>query len=239
MTIKDLNVTRNEDKIYKLHVFDKDGDIDLTGLTGLNIQFAIKAQPEDPDYLIHKDLGTVAKASKSILAGNAQLDYEAQNTGVEGNDISIEYVDPGSNNAALSVSLVTDVITRNNALVTNYNIKISLATDGGGATTSTANEVKAAIEANSDTNALVTITVPGTGADVVSAISQTYLEGGLSGGITLTIPTEGRFKVSIPQSEIFAIPDGTYVYDCLVNFGGGNRTVVLKGTIIFETGVSE
>ncbi|KKL73735.1 hypothetical protein LCGC14_2071910 [marine sediment metagenome] len=235
-TIKDLTVYRSEDKNYTMTLT---ADVDLTGLTGLDIQFAIKGKVVDTDYINHKDLGPATLATVSLLTINKQLTYTSKTVGVEGNDISVTYTDPGAINQTLSVSVVTTDTVRNSAPITNYNIIVSLATDGAGAITSTANLIKSAIEANTPANALVTIAVPGTGADVVTAVSQTYLTGGLSGGITLIGATGKVYKVTIPQDEIFLIPDGPHVYDSLIDFSGSNRIVVLNGSYTVQTGVSE
>ena len=58
---------------------------------------------------------------------------------------------------------------------------MSLATNSGGAITSTATLVKAAIEANASANALVSVALAAsnTGAGVVTAMAATNLTGGL------------------------------------------------------------
>ena len=100
------------------------------------------------------------------------------------------------------------------------------------------NEIKAIIEASTDANDLVDITVPGTGADVVTAVSQTYLEGGLSGGIIYTDQANGEFKITIPQDETFAVPAGQYVYDIIATILS-TRTRLVGGCVQFITGVTE
>jgi hypothetical protein len=235
----DTVIIKKTDKIYSVTAIDKNTGniIDLTGVT--DIQYAIKKSTNDPDYINHKDLGPETNATKSILSGNAQLDYEAKNDiKVEGNDTSIEYVDPGTNNSPLTVEVIENVIERNFAIVTNRNIKVSLATDGGGTIISTANDIKAAIEGDGNADELVNITVPGTGASVVTAISQTYLEGGLSGGIEITDAEAGQFKITIPQDETFEIDEGTYVYD-IISTITGTRVQLICGEVEFKTGVTE
>lgn len=234
----DVCIIRKTDKIYTVTAVDPNtGEvIDLTSVN--DIQYSIKNSVDEPDYQNHKDLGPATKASKSILSSDAQLDYEFKTTGVQGNDISIEYIDPGVNDSPLTVEVVEEIITRNFQLVTNKNIKVSLATDGGGSITTIANDIKTAIENNEDTNALVDITVPGTGLSVVTAVSQTYLESGLSGGIVITDATNGIFKITIPQDETFAIEDGSYVYDIIATITG-SRVQLIFGSVQFKTGVTE
>jgi hypothetical protein len=237
LNTKNLKLFRREDKTYNVHLTKKSDSSDLD-ITGATIQFSIKKTVDDADYQIHKDLGPATKASISILASNSQLDYAFKTTGVEGNDVSIEYVDPSANNSPLSVSVVETVITRNSQVVTNKNIRVSLATDGTGAITTVANSIKTAIEADTTANTLVDITVPGTGANIVTAVSQTYLIGGLSGGITITTASEGRFEILISSDETFSVVEGDYVYDILIVLAS-KRTVAIKSKIQFLTAVTE
>jgi hypothetical protein len=118
--------------------------------------------------------GRLATLTTTAGAGvNAQLTLtdKSRHRGTR-EPVSIALVNPGTNNAVLGV------------VVTGVNIVVNLATDGAAAITSTAALVKAAIEANADANALVTVTLPGTGASVVSAQAATDLA---NGARTLTI----------------------------------------------------
>lgn len=82
--------------------------------------------------------------------------------------VRVTYADPGANNAALSVS------------VSGNDITVNLATNGTGTITSTAAQVKAAIEASSPASALVTVAHKplNDGTGVVTALAQTALTGG-------------------------------------------------------------
>ena len=51
--------------------------------------------------------------------------------------------------------------------------------------------------------------------DAALNIKRTYLTGGLSGGIVYTDQANGVFKITIPQAETFAVPEGRYVYDII------------------------
>jgi hypothetical protein len=239
-TLKDFIIKRNEDFPLLITVKDLNGDpISIAGLTGLDIQLAIKVKAEDPDYINHKDLGPAAKSSASILSGDSGLNYSGKSNGVLGNTVSIQYSDPGANDQSLSVSVVETIVTLDSEKITNKNIIVSLATNGAGTITTIANEIKSLIDSDTVASALVDIVVPGTGLDVVTAVTQTYLTGGLDGGITIIDGAGGQYKPVIPQDEIFVIQDGLYDYDSKVNFSGTTGKVVLSGCMNFKTGVSK
>lgn len=117
-------------------------------------------------------LGRVAAAiaalTTALSSTNRDLTFTSKLRGREGDLISVKYTDPAGNSQALAVS------------VTGKAINVSLATSGAGAITSTAAEIKAAIEASSAANALVAITYPASnnGSGVVTAMTQTFLSGG-------------------------------------------------------------
>lgn len=138
------------------------------------------------------------QATRTTGTGTSGLVWKAKHGGVDGNQISVALVDPGGNNVPLSVSVAaTDDIT------------VTLATDGGGAITSTAAQVKTAVEANPTANALVDVTLvasPGDGV-VVAA-----------GAATLTGGEDGK-KLTITGSTI----------------GGNNKTVLIATLIDSRT----
>lgn len=109
------------------------------------------------------------------------LTFTANTYGAAGNEISIRYVDPGANNAALSVSVAGPAIT------------VSLATGVAGAITSTAAEVLAAV--NAHVSGLVTATLltsdggdADDGSGVVTAMASVSLADGAGFGIGLAAP---------------------------------------------------
>lgn len=111
------------------------------------------------------------------------LTFTARAYGAGGNEITVTYVDPGANDAALSVSVAGTAIT------------VSLATGEAGAITSTAAEVAAAVAAHGLANELVTVEIlasdSGTGDDgsgIVTAIASTALENGAGTGIGIALP---------------------------------------------------
>lgn len=104
-------------------------------------------------------------ATVNILSGDNGIQFDAASlSGPEGAKVSIEYRDPGTTSASL-------VVTVENT----YDVVVSLATDGGGAITSTANNIETAIDGVAEATALVDMTQLGTGNDVVIAVAQTYL----------------------------------------------------------------
>lgn len=106
------------------------------------------------------------------------LTFTALAPGVGGNEISIVYVDPEENDAALTVTVSGAAIT------------VNLATSEVGAITTTAAEIKTAIEAHAVADTLVAVTIltsdTGTGDDgsgVVTAMAEASLTGGAGTGI--------------------------------------------------------
>ena len=106
-----------------------------------------------------QNTGAAIKAVKVVQG----LTYAAKAAGALGNLTSITYVNGGVSQS-LTVGVVDKAIT------------VNLATDGGGVATSTADDVKTAVEGYGAAAALVDIT--GTGAVALIAASQVYLVGG-------------------------------------------------------------
>ena len=110
------------------------------------------------------------------------LTFTAVEYGANGNALSVAYVDPGANNAALAVSVSYGAIT------------VSLATGVAGAITSTAAQVKAAVEALAASAALVTVAVytadtgiADDGSGVVTAMASAALAGGVGTGVATVV----------------------------------------------------
>lgn len=137
--------------------------------------------------------GPAAKASVVIgdAAAKTAIQYTAKKTGAKGNNISIEYVDPGQASQALSVT------------VNGTKITVSLATDGAGAITSTAADVVAAVNGDTDAAALVAAALYGDGNDgsgVLDAVAETSLSGGLDAEFLTLVEaelTDGDATVSV------------------------------------------
>jgi len=124
------------------------------------------------------DAETGTAASLSIGAGNSGLVVTANSVGASGDSISVALVDPGASDQLLAVS------------VTGKAISVSLATDGTGAITSTAADVKAAMDGDTDAAALVSVAYPtgGTGSSAVAAAVAAPLAGGVDEPFPLDMP---------------------------------------------------
>lgn len=125
-----------------------------------------------PSLAAGAPVNAVAAALSTALTGaNNDLDYTAKTKGTAGNSITIAYVNPGTETATEAVAVVGTAIT-----VTLRSVSSVL---------STAAQVKAAIEANTAANALVSIANKsandGTGA--VIALTATALSGGVDGTV--------------------------------------------------------
>lgn len=145
-----------------------------TAAPGLTAHFDLVFQgvafkPEDVfDALEAKYGGTAATLSTNLTGANNDLTFTARQGGQLANATTIRYVDPAGNNAALSVSVSTQAIT------------VNLATDGGGAITSTAATIRDAINGSSAASALVFAAnkAANDGTGVVTAMAATALSGG-------------------------------------------------------------
>jgi len=109
-----------------------------------------------------------AKLETGKVADNNAITWTAREAGDEGNDLSVALVDPAGNGKALAVDVDGDEVV------------VSLATDGGGAITSTAAQVIAAVKEHDLASQLVSVANTGasTGAGVVAPVAKTSLAGG-------------------------------------------------------------
>ncbi len=146
-----------------------------------------------------------AKATlETDLAGdNNDLKFTSKLKGRFGNAIKVEYVDPNAASAKLGVT------------VSGTTISVSLATDANKAITSTAANVKAAIEAVPAAAALVTVANKdaNTGEGVVRAMAATALTNGAGENqITISKGAYGRaglgdLVVAVPaESDLYVGP---------------------------------
>jgi hypothetical protein len=115
-----------------------------------------------------------ATLTTALAGANNDLEYTSELPGALGNAIRVRYVNPGVNNASLGV------------VVSGRDITVNLATGAGGAISSTATQVKEALEASAAASALVLLGIPAgnNGSGVVTAMSYTALAGG-AGGLPL------------------------------------------------------
>jgi hypothetical protein len=140
--------------------------------------------------------GVAATVNVNPAGDDNGLTYTARTYGAAGNNISVRYVDPAANSQSIAVSVVGTAIT------------VSLATNGGGTITSTAAQVKTAIEANATATNLVSVAImtsdSGTaddGSGVVTAMALTALASGAGTGIGLASP--GGICIDTTNSDIY------------------------------------
>lgn len=140
-----------------------------------------------------------AGASTALTGNNNDLDFTAKEAGV--NDITVTYVDPGGTTAALSVSVSSHAITVNLARAAS-------------AISSTAAQVKAAIDAHAGASALVSVAnhAGNDGTGLVTAMSALPLT-------TLTVDSGVELE--------FTAPDGVSIttVDAVVDGGTGAVSV--------------
>lgn len=119
---------------------------------------------------------TAMTGDNNDIVFTAQADW----WGEAGNEIAVEFIDPGIIDASLVVTVRYEL---ENGLANPYKpiITVSLATDGSGVITSTADLIKTAIAAHAEANSIVATAdaAANDGSGVVEAFSATYLEGGV------------------------------------------------------------
>lgn len=128
-----------------------------------------------------------------VVANNNALTFTAKLAGELGNAISLRLVSPGTNNAVLSVS------------VSGTDVTVNLATGPSAAVTTTATQLKTALDANTSAAALLTVANTGasTGVGVVTALRRSELAGGLDDAFPLNTP------VLVPGDAALAAKLGT------------------------------
>jgi len=116
--------------------------------------------------------GGAAAATVNCANDNSDVTFTAVSGGIAGNNISIEYVDPGLANQPLDI-----VVDDSNPY--DITIIVNLATGTGGAITSTASEIVADINTNADTALLVSAIAEGEGVVNVPVPASTELINGV------------------------------------------------------------
>lgn len=135
-------------------------------------------------------MGTQASLSTNLAGANNDLTYTAVTPGTGGNSVTVTYAVAG-NNTALSVGVVGSDIT------------VNLATDGGGAATSTAALILAAVQASVAASALVSVALKAAndGTGVAIALVKTNLAGGLSPNVELEFIHESNPTADVRYTE--------------------------------------
>lgn len=121
-----------------------------------------------------------ATFTTALAGANNDLTYTALNAGTTGNAITVTYVVAG-NSTPLSVSVTGTAIT------------VNVATSGGGAATSTAAQVRDAVNGSAQAAALVHVdnAAGNDGTGVVTALSAQSL----AAGVSLTTGQQGSAKL--------------------------------------------
>lgn len=168
-------------------LIDGDVTVDIVDYTASQISYVYP----------HND--APADAAQASLAVNPAGDdngliFTARAYGAEGNEITVTYVDPGGTTASLAVSVFRQAIT------------VSLAR-AANAITTTAAEIKAAIEAHGEANQLVTVALDDggdnfdSGAGVVTAMAAAVLENGAGTGIGVLMP--GGLLIDTDNGDVY------------------------------------
>jgi hypothetical protein len=146
----------------------------------------------------------------NMTAAAADLTFTAKTAGHDGNDISIQFVDPAAASQSLTITNPT-----------TGHFVISLATDGAGAITSVANGIKTAVDGDTTMAALVSVAVEGAGTGLANALAAAHLTGGLSVGDPATALVSASYSFAYlarrtAGSRLFGIlsTDATYLRWC-------------------------
>ncbi|MCJ7615184.1 MAG: flagellar hook protein FlgE [Desulfobacterales bacterium] len=156
---------------YAVETVNTDGTFTLGSVADISVTGAISPPKASSDITTTLNLDAGATFVNATLLvdcinANSDVTYTAINGGVNGNSISVVYVDPGIASQALSVGVVGNAIT------------VNLATDAGLVITSTAAEIAAAVAAKAEAAALVTAAAESSGAGVANAKVAANLAGG-------------------------------------------------------------
>jgi hypothetical protein len=136
--------------------------------------------------------GVKAIVTVDMTNNNADLTYTAREYGTDGDDITVTHVNPDENDEDLVVT------------VDGKDITVSLETGSTGDIASTANDVKAAIEAHEEADALVAVTADGDGTGAVVEKGEESLSGGVNvteGIVGSAAFDETNFYVKVDEQE--------------------------------------
>lgn len=169
---------------------------DLKGCDKLFVKTIILTDLSDDDIGFDDGIASLENDLAALVVDPAGADnsltFTAKNPGVQGNDITIQYVDPGGTTAALAVT------------VNGKQIVVHLGR-AASAINTTATLLKAAIDGNPAAANLVTVANTGvdTGAGLVTAMAEASLAGGTD-SLTMVKTANNALPVGYVQQFILA-----------------------------------
>jgi flagellar hook protein FlgE len=167
-TAMDISVNLDSQETVPTLAFDPTDDTSYNYSTAITVYDSLGTPRMVTTYFRKESAtGQYEQAVLTTTYGtDNDLTFTAVNYGGEGENITVSYVDPGAASQPLSISVTGNAIT------------VNLATDAGGAITSTAAQVMAALNADVSASALITTTLAcATGAGTVPAMAATNLAG--------------------------------------------------------------
>jgi len=146
-----------------------------------------------------QDANTAATSLLEIQGTAAQASLIVPGSGPDGG-VSYTAITPGDAGNAITVTHIqTGILTALSVTVTGTAISVTLATDGAGAISSTANDVALAVNTYAPAAALVQAVGTGTGLSLAGAIATTHLFGGLDYGTVRYFLRAGASNVRVNQ----------------------------------------
>jgi hypothetical protein len=181
-----LNILKKQLPSQTYAEADASPAIDVTGCKTIALAATFDAPPADQVFL--------SGVAASLTFQDVTL--TAVERGAAGNSITITLLDPSANSEPLAIE------------VTDTDIVVTLATDGGGSITTTATELVTALNLDGDVTALVSAS--GSGASPLTDAVEDALEGGINSAIdvdanTITIASHGYGTGQVAQF----VTDGT------------------------------
>lgn len=152
-----------------------DGDTVLTVNQGHVFSVGISGTLDGTIAVQYAKAGPAAASYTTSLSGDDNdLVFTAVKAGTEGNSLTIAYIDPSANDAELSLDW------------TYPDLVVNLATGAGGAITSTADDIAAAIAADEVVSRYFSVAnaAANDGSGVVTALSEQSLASGTEGTFT-------------------------------------------------------
>jgi len=170
--------------------------------------------------------GGGAELTVDCTNANSDITFTAVNEGTAGNNISIEYVDPGAVNQALGI--VVDDSNSDDIIIT-----VNLATDAAGAITSTASGIATAINTNANAALLVSASAEGKG------IVEAKVVDNLAGGVEVQDNTPDIYSNTMTAYDskgssvdvtvqYTCVGQGRWVWDVTPSDGSSSSTGVIS-----------